>query len=270
MENTEKKQLLFRTAIAKASADDVLVRGYSLRSLIGNLSLAGMCFLLLKGVMPTDNEQRMLDAILVACAEHGVRPPSIQAARQIASGGVQFQACVAGGILALGDSHGGAIEDAMHVFAAGLASVGTGNDIDKAALQILTDCKQSKKRLAGYGHPTHAQDPRTTRLFELAKSFGMYGKSCQLAASIADQTKAVLGRSLPLNVDGGVAAILSEMSFDPGIGKGIFAASRVFGIVAHVFEEKLREKPMAHLPPYDLIEYDGKQPGLINSVSATR
>ena len=111
MEKTEK-QVMYRTAIAKASADDVLIRGYSLRCLIGNLSIAGMCCLLVKGEMPSESEQKMMDAILVACAEHGVRPPSIQAARQIASGGVQFQACVAGGILALGDSHGGAIEDA--------------------------------------------------------------------------------------------------------------------------------------------------------------
>jgi citrate synthase len=258
MEKTEK-QVMYRTAIAKASAEDVLIRGYSLRCLIGNLSIAGLCYLLVKGVMPSESEGKMLDAILVACAEHGVRPPSIQAARQIASGGVQFQACVAGGILALGDSHGGAIEDAMNVLAAGVAAMESGAGVDEAARQILAGSKERKQRLPGYGHPTHAQDPRTTRLFELAREHGIYGKCCRLAESIAQQTKPVLGRDLPLNVDGGVAAILSEMGFDPRIGKGIFAASRVFGIVAHVFEEKLREKPMAHLPARDLIQYDGKE-----------
>ncbi len=257
MEKLEQ-QVMYRTAIAKASADDVLIRGYSLRCLIGNLSIAGMCYLLIQGVMPTESEQKMLDAILVACAEHGVRPPSIQAARQIASGGVQFQACVAGGILALGDSHGGAIEDAMTVFATGMTRIESGNDIDETASGILTESKERKQRLPGYGHPTHAQDPRTTRLFELAREYGVYGNCCRLAESIANQTRPILGRSLPLNVDGGVAAILSEMGFDSRIGKGIFAASRVFGIVAHVFEEKVREKPMAHLPAYDLIQYDGK------------
>jgi citrate synthase len=258
MEKREK-QVMYRTAIAKASAEDVLIRGYSLRCLIGNLSIAGLCYLLVKGVMPSESEGKMLDAILVACAEHGVRPPSIQAARQIASGGVQFQACVAGGILALGDSHGGAIEDAMNVLAAGVAAMESGAGVDEAARQILAESKERKQRLPGYGHPTHAQDPRTTRLFELAREYGIYGKSCRLAESIAQQTKLVLGRELPLNVDGGVAAILSEMGFDPRIGKGIFATSRIFGIVAHVFEEKLREKPMAHLPAHDLIQYDGKE-----------
>jgi citrate synthase len=254
-----EKQLMYRTAIAKASADDVLIRGYSLRCLIGNLSIAGMCYLLVKGVMPSESEGKMLDAILVAGAEHGVRPPSIQAARQIASGGVQFQACVAGGILALGDSHGGAIEDAMGIFVEAMAKSKSDDDVDTVALQILTEAKERKQRLPGYGHPVHGEDPRTTRLFDLAREYGIYGKCCRLAESIAKQTQPVLGRNLPLNVDGGVAAILSEMGFDPRIGKGIFAASRVFGIIAHVFEEKVREKPMAHLPAYDLIEYDGKE-----------
>ncbi len=258
MEKSEK-QVLYRTAIAKASADDVLVRGYSLRQLIGKLSIAGMCYLLIRGAMPSQSEEKLLDAILVACAEHGVRPPSIQAARQIASGGVQFQACVAGGILALGDSHGGAIEDAMSILAAGIAQVGAGGEVDGTAVRIVTESKERKQRLPGYGHPMHAQDPRTTKLFELARNYGIYGNSCRLAEAIAKQTGPILGRNLPLNVDGGVAALLCEMGFDARVGKGIFAASRVFGIVAHVFEEKMREKPMAHLPAYDLIEYDGKQ-----------
>ncbi len=259
MDNSQKKVVLYRTAISYATPDDVIIRGYSLRSLIGNLSLAGMCYLLVKGVMPSESEQKMLDAILVACTEHGVKPPSIEAARQIASGGVQFQACVAGGILALGDSHGGAIEHAMHLFEEGLALIKGGGDTDQVALGILGDFKQRNARLPGYGHPLHPRDPRTIRLFELAEKYGLYGKCCRLAESIAKHSKEVLGRNLPLNVDGGVAAVLSEMGFDYRVGKGIFAASRIFGIVAHVFEDKVREKPFSHRPPDYLLEYDGKE-----------
>ncbi len=251
--------LMYRTAISKALPDDVVVRGYSLRSLIGDLSIAGMCYLLIKGDRPDRNAEKMLDAILVACSEHGVRPPSIQAARQIASGGVQFQACVAGGILALGDSHGGAIEEAMVLFDPGLDKIKGGMPIQEVAEQILSGYKARKQRLPGFGHPTHAQDPRTTRLFDLARELGIFNDACRLAESIADQSQAVMGRKLPLNVDGGIAAILTEMNFDPRVGKGIFSAGRIFGIIAHVLEEKVREKPMAHLPAFDMIQYDGRE-----------
>jgi citrate synthase len=257
----ESRQLLYRTGIAKASSDDVLIRGYSLRSMVGELSLAGMFYLLVMGELPTRKQEKMLDAILVACCEHGVRPPSIQAARQVASGGVQFQACVAGGILALGDSHGGAVEDAMNLFVAGAARAKTMQlSPPEAAKEILMEAKAQGRRLPGYGHPTHSEDPRTTRLLQVAKELGIYGDCCELAEAIAGLTASIIGRALPLNVDGAVAAIVTEMNFDPRIGKGIFAAARVFGIVAHVFEEKVREKPMAHLPAADLIEYDGPQP----------
>ncbi len=252
-------QILYRTAIAKALSDDVVVRGYSLRSLIGDLSIAGMCYLLIKGERPDRNAEKMLDAILVASSEHGVRPPSIQAARQIASGGVQFQACVAGGILALGDSHGGAIEEAMVLFDLGLSGVKAGRSVKDAAAEILSDFKARKQRLPGFGHPTHAQDPRTTRLFDLAREFGIFNDAGRLAESIAEQSQEIMGRRLPLNVDGGIAALLTAMDFDPKVGKGIFAAGRIFGIVAHVLEEKVREKPMAHLPSFDLIQYDGRE-----------
>lgn len=257
----ESGQVLYRTAIAKACADDVLIRGYSLREMVGNLSLAGMFYLLVQGELPTRRQEKMLDAIFVACCEHGVRPPSIQAARQIASGGVQFQACLAGGILALGDSHGGAVEDAMAVFAAGLTTIKeSGRSAVEVAKEILAETKARKQRLPGYGHPTHSEDPRTVRLMQLAKELGSYGGCCELAEAIAALTGSMVGRALPLNVDGAVAALATEMGFDPRIGKGIFALARAFGIAAHVFEEKMREKPMAHLPAAELIEYDGPEP----------
>lgn len=257
----ESQQVLYRTGIAKASADDVLIRGYSLRSMVGELSLAGMFYLLVMGELPTSKQEKMLDALLVACCEHGVRPPSIQAARQVASGGVQFQACVAGGILALGDSHGGAVEDAMNIFSAAVARMRMEQLAPNAVAQeVLKDTKAKGLRLPGYGHPTHAEDPRTTRLLQVAKELNIYGKCCELAEAMASLTGSILGRALPLNVDGAVAAIVLEMGFDPRIGKGIFVVGRVVGIVAHVFEEKVREKPMAHLPAVNSIEYDGPKP----------
>ncbi len=259
MEPTQE-HIIYRTAISRAFPEDVLIRGYSLTEMIGKLSLPGMLSLLVKGELPSKAEEKMLDAILVACAEHGVRPPSIQAARQIASGGVQFQACVAGGILALGDSHGGAVENIMEVFAEARGRMEKENkSADDMAREILLDAKSKKQRIPGYGHPTHAEDPRTVKLLQLAKELGIYGKTCELAETMAALTASVSGKALPLNVDGGVGAILAEMNFDPKIGKGMFLLGRVFGITAHVLEDKLREKPMSHLPASNQYVYDGPE-----------
>lgn len=255
-----KEHILYRTAIAKASTHDVMIRGYSLTDLIGEISLPGMLSLLVKGELPSTTEEKMLDAILVACAEHGVRPPSIQAARQIASGGVQFQACVAGGILAIGDSHGGAVENIMEIFIeAKIKMREQGITARDMAEEILTDAKAQKKRVPGYGHPTHPEDPRTVKLMHIAKNLGIYGGMCELAETMAGLTAQISGKALPLNVDGAVGAIAAEMGFPAEIGKGLFLLGRVFGISAHVLEEKLREKPMSHLPTANQYAYDGPE-----------
>lgn len=249
---------LFRTAISRAGAEDILVRGYSLMDLVGNVSLGTVISLLIKGDLPSPAEGEMIEAILVACSEHGVRPPSIQAARQVASGGVQFQACVAAGILALGDSHGGAIEQCMQLLQEAAAGIRPGEKTAaEAAAEALSAAKAARRRLPGFGHPVHEVDPRTVRLFSLAEKSGLKGVHCRLAGEMAGQATAVMGRPLPLNVDGAVAALLADMGFDWRVGKGFFIMGRACGIVAHVFEEITREKPMSHLPAHDLIRYDG-------------
>lgn len=251
---------LYRTGICTAKADDILVRGYSLMDLAGNISLGTMISLLIKGELPSKAEGEMIEAILILCTEHGVKPPSVQAARQVTSGGVQFQACVAGGILALGDSHGGAIEQCMKLLQGNTAGIKSGEkSIAEVAGEILKEAKASRSRLPGFGHPTHEVDPRTVRLFSLAEKKGLKGVHCLLADEMASQAKAIIGRALPLNVDGAVAALLADMGFDWKVGKGFFIMGRSCGIVAHVYEEILREKPMAHIPPTSLVLYDGPE-----------
>ena len=52
------------------------------------------------------------------------------------------------------------------------------------------------------------------------------------------------GRKLPINVDGAIAAIISDMDFDWRLGKAFFLLGRVAGLTAHVYEEQTQEKPM--------------------------
>jgi citrate synthase len=65
-----------------------------------------------------------------------------------------------------------------------------------------------------------------------------------------------LGRPLPINVDGAIAAVISDMGFDWKLGKAFFIISRVPGLVAHAYEEMTRERPVRKLGPMPY-EYDG-------------
>ncbi|MBI2599142.1 citryl-CoA lyase [Candidatus Curtissbacteria bacterium] len=239
----------YRTAITTHKEGKPYVRGYDLTKLAGKNSFASTIYLILKGGLPDEKSEKMLDAILTISIDHGVEPASVVAARNIYSGGSPVQAAVAGGILAFGEYHGGAIEAAMENFKAYL---------ERGPEALIADFKAQDKRVAGFGHKLYDKDPRTKRLVELAREFGFDGKYVKLAQSVEDEF-AKAEKKLPLNVDGIIAALLLEMGFDSKVGKGIFIIARTPGLVAHVVEEATREKPVRRLSEED-VEYDGPAP----------
>src|SRR3954468_12712949 len=65
--------------------------------------------LLLGGHKPDEGERRLIDAMLIAIADHGAGAPSAATARMAATGNRHApEAAVAAGILAIGDAHAGA------------------------------------------------------------------------------------------------------------------------------------------------------------------
>ena len=84
------------TAIATSDAHSITVRGRDLcHDLIGKIGFTDYFWLLVIGDMPTEAQRRMLDACLVAIAEHGL-VPSVQAARMtLAAGPEAWQGAMA-------------------------------------------------------------------------------------------------------------------------------------------------------------------------------
>ncbi len=78
-----------------------------------------------------------------------------------------------------------------------------------------------------------------------------------LALAIQDELERRSGgKPLPVNIDGAIAALMTDMGVDWRLGKGFFILSRTAGLVAHAYEEGVREKPMRSFG-HSLPEYDG-------------
>lgn len=241
-----------RTGISEIKPGKIRIGGYDIVELMGNKSFAEVAYLVLRGELPSPAEARMMDAILASSVDHGVTPPSSLAARTVISGGNPLNAAVAGGILTIGDIHGGAIEQCARILQEWAARRGSPQDI---AAQLLDHLSERKVRMPGYGHRLHKTDPRTVRLFKLSEELDFRGKHQDLAKAIEAQF-AQRGKSLPINVDGAIGSIISDMGFDWRLGKGFFVISRSVGLVAQAYEELTREKPMRSLGFSDY-EYDG-------------
>ena len=121
---------------------------------------------------------------------------------------------------------------------------------------VLAEMREKGKRASGFGHRIHTQDPRTQKLFALAEDLKIAGKHVQIARAVEKELENSLGKSLPINVDGAIAAVLCELGIPPEIGNAFFIIARVPGLVAHIHEEWTRMRPMRKIHPQDF-SYDG-------------
>ena len=242
-----------KTAITEIKPGSIRVKGYDITELMEKKSFAEVVFLLLKGELPNQAEAKMMEAVLVSSVDHGITPPSALATRVVASGGNPLNAAIAGGILTIGDSHGGAMEKCARILQEWAVK---GNDMKAIAEQLLAHIKSTGMRMPGFGHRLHRTDPRTVKMFEIAEKYDFSGKHIQLAKAVENKLTTSSGKKLPINVDGAIAAVMSDMGFDWRIGKGFFIISRCAGLVAHAYEELTRFKPMRNLGLTDY-EYDG-------------
>ena len=244
----------WKTSISKIEPNHIVTKGYRQEDLIGNVPYASVVYLLLKGKLPSKEYGKMMDAILTSCIDHGVTPPSSIASRIVASGGVPLPTAVAAGILSIGDAHGGAIEKGAKFLQDGVQQMKKeGKTIEIIASALVKEANEQKKRIPGFGHRIHTADPRTKRLFALAKELKIAGDHVALSQKIEAELEKTQGKKLPINVDGAIAAIISDMEFDWRLGKAFFLLGRVAGLTAHVYEEQTQEKPMREM---FTIEYD--------------
>ncbi len=243
----------WKTAITEIKKGEIRVRGYDIVEMMGKLSFSDAIFLILRGELPKREESEMMRAILVSSIDHGVTPPSVLSTRNVLSGGNTLNAAVAGGVMTIGDVHGGAIEKCARI----LQDWGKRPDDTFAiAKEMVSEFIYKRRRIPGFGHRLHETDPRTVKLFQIARDLNFLRRHMELAQAVEKELSNSLGKKLPINVDGAIAAVMSDMGFDWRVGKGFFIISRVAGLVAHAYEEMTREKPMRKLGNWNF-EYDG-------------
>src|SRR5437764_3576367 len=250
------KNAVWNTAVTRIEPNRVAVRGYDIAELMGRVSFGAAVHLILTGELPSPAVARLMDAILVSSIDHGATPPSALAARSVASTGATLSASAPAGIMSINRHHGGAIEDcARQLKAIADRARRESISIDEAAARTLAAMSEAGERMPGFGHRLHTKDPRTARLFELAREAGVNGVHMQ-AAKAVEKAFSDVKKSLPINVDGAIGAILADLGMDPAAFNGIFMIARTPGLIAHVIEEQTRERPMRRIDPVNH-GYDG-------------
>jgi succinyl-CoA synthetase alpha subunit len=262
------KNAVWNTAITRVEPNKVAVRGYNIAELMGRATFGAAVYLILTGELPSPPVARLMDAILVSSIDHGATPPSALAARTVASTGATLSASVAAGIASINRHHGGAIEDcARKLKAIADRSVRESISMEEAATRTLAVMREAGERMPGFGHRLHTKDPRTARLFQLAREADVDGMHMKAARAV-EKSFAAAKKALPINVDGAIGAILADLGMNPAAFNGIFMIARTPGLVAHVIEEQTRERPMRRIDPVNH-GYDGPLPRSLSGKSSS-
>jgi citrate synthase len=219
----------FETSVGTSDADSITVMGRDLAGdLMGKATLTELAFLVVQRRMPSPEETRLFDTVLVSLADHGLTP-TVLAARLTHTGAPEsLQGAVAAGLLGAGSVFLGVVEDTVRFLDA------IGDDVDGAVQREL----EAGRRIPGLGHPIHkVQDPRTPRLYEVAAETGLegayLGRLREVAAAHAKQT----GRELPINGAGVAGAALADLGFRPALLRGFALLARTAGLLGHLAEE---------------------------------
>jgi citrate synthase len=217
-----------RSDLAWSTVDRITVRGKDLPGeILGHLNLGDMAFLELTGRTPDARESKLFNAMVVTLVEHGITPSALAARLTYLGAPEALQGAVAAGLLGLGSVFVGSMEGAARLL---FEAIEKGKD----AKAVVAE----NKRSPGLGHPIHKPiDPRTTRLFEIARETGHYGRYCALMEAIAKE------RGITLNATGAIGALACELGLDWKVVKGLGVMARAVGLVGHILEET--KQPMA-------------------------
>ena len=225
--------MAIRSDLGWSTADRITVLGKDLPGeILGKVDLGDMAFLELTRRLPNEKESRLFNAMVVTLVEHGITPSALAARLTYLGAPEAMQAAVAAGLSGLGSVFVGSMEGVARMLSEDA-------DVDQM------------KRVPGLGHPIHKPvDPRTVRLFQIARETGFYGKYCERMEEIGRK------KNLVVNATGAIGALACELGLDWRAVKGLGVMARAIGLVGHLLEEA--RQPMAEAVWHQIEEQASK------------
>ena len=224
------------TEISYTTETEIRWRGLDLmQDILGKPDFAETMYLLITGRLPEAWEKTIFDASLITLMEHGLTPHAIVARLVADSNPDQIQVAISSGLNCVGDVFAGTMEGCGHLLLEGLASDNKADWCRSTARAY----RENRRPLPGFGHPQHKpDDPRSPRLFEIARNAGAPGEAITLLEQFSQAVNDTYGRHLTINATGALAALMLEIGISPGIMRGIAVTSRAAGLTAHIAEEQ--------------------------------
>lgn len=239
----------YPTSLGVSTEATISLLGEDITDLMGSVGFGELAYWLMTLRRPSPGEARVLEAVLVALADHGFTPTAIAARLTYLSAPDSLQGAVAAGLLGGGSRFLGVTEDCGAFLAKVLerhtAEVPSSDDDtvgwDELGRVAVREAREAGSYVPGLGHPVHkVEDPRTPRLMTIAKEAGTLGPHLRLFGAIGRVHEEVLGRHLPLNGAGVCGAALADIGIPLAMLRGVALLARTAGLLGQLAEEQRR------------------------------
>ncbi|MFD5629094.1 citryl-CoA lyase [Streptomyces sp. NPDC127072] len=236
-------ELRFPTSLGMSTTSTITLLGEDLAGdLMGKVSLTELVYRMVTLRVPTSGQVRMLDACLLALADHGFTPTAIAARLTFLSAPDSVQGAMAAGLLGGGSRFLGVTEDCGQFLGAVVDKLpeppADDGSWDEVARTVVREARAGKRIIPGLGHPVHKElDPRTPALIAIAREEDCYGPHLALFEAIGRVHEEFLGRRLVLNGAGVVGAALADLGLPMELLRGFALFARAAGLLGQLAEE---------------------------------
>lgn len=204
--------------------------------LMGKKTFTEVMLMQILGRAPRGVDLRITDVVLIVLMEHGLTPSAIATRLIYMSAPENLQGAVSAGLLAVGSSFVGTMENCAGL----LDRIAAAADPAAEALAIARHYKGLKSPVPGFGHHLHKPvDPRAYKLLEMGRAEAeLKGDKIRALETLSQAVDEVAGRPITINATGAVAALLGEIGVPTAVMRGFAVISRAAGLVAHIVEEQ--------------------------------
>jgi citrate synthase len=196
-----------------------------------SLSHAENYLYLLTGRQPDQASARALNIALVLYAEHETNASTFATRVAVSTLSDLYSSILAGMAALKGPLHGGAVDEAMHLFME-IGSVG-------AARSYVDTALAEKRKISGFGHRVYrTADPRAIHLKQMAEQLSDQKgdrRWYDIATTVEDYL--MEKKRLNANVDYYAAIVLYQLGFPLNLFTSFVASSRIAGWCAHAMEQ---------------------------------
>lgn len=252
--NPDKYKDYWKTAISEIGRNYINIRGYPLSELVGQVPYTDAIILCLRGELPDAVESRVINAVFTAAMDHQFLNATALAGRVVVSANPDPIVGIAAGVLSFGKVTAGVPSFVVEVISAYYDADASTNERARQAKKMIDDHRERGTRVPGFGHPLHDidGDHYTFRARLLHEQVTAAGLRMDGAISFYEQAHTAfmeaVGKQLPINVDGLMGAIFTELGYEPLEVHALAPFTMLPGIVAHVIEEIRDGVPLRIVP----------------------